>query len=62
MQESTLFARSDWLDEAWSRVDPVIQHWETHAAQDLPRYAAGTWGPPAAQELLARDGRAWHRG
>jgi glucose-6-phosphate 1-dehydrogenase len=58
----TLFARSDWLDEAWSIVDPVSNHWETHAAQDLPRYAAGTWGPPAAQALLARDGRAWHRG
>ena len=58
----TLFARSDWLYEAWSIVDPVIKHWETKAPQDLPLYAAGTWGPKAAQELLARDGRAWHIG
>jgi glucose-6-phosphate 1-dehydrogenase len=60
--DQTLFARSDWIYEAWSMVDPVITHWETQAAQDLPCYAAGTWGPTAAQELLARDGRAWHMG
>ena len=58
----TLFTRSDWIYEAWSIVAPVINHWETQAAQDLPRYAAGTWGPTEAQELLARDGRAWHIG
>jgi glucose-6-phosphate 1-dehydrogenase len=60
--DQTLFARSDWLYEAWSLVDPVINHWETPAALDLPYYAAGTWGPTAAQELLARDGRSWYRG
>jgi glucose-6-phosphate 1-dehydrogenase len=58
--DQTLFARSDWIYAAWSIVDPVIKHWETPAALDLPLYAAGMWGPTAAQELLARDGRAWH--
>ena len=28
---------------------------------DLPNYEAGTWGPEAAMELLARDGRRWRR-
>jgi glucose-6-phosphate 1-dehydrogenase len=60
--DQTLFARSDWIYEAWSIVDPVLKHWETAAVPDLPLYAAGTWGPKAAQELLARDGRAWHAG
>ena len=58
----TLFARSDWIYEAWSIVDPVLQHQETQAAPALPLYAAATWGPKEAQELLARDGRAWHAG
>ena len=58
--DQTLFARSDWIYEAWSMIDSVINHWETQAAPDLPRYAAGTWGPTEAQKLLARDGRAWH--
>ena len=60
--DQTLFARSDWIDEAWSIVDPVIQHWETPTAPDLPLYATATWGPKEAQELLVRDGRAWHAG
>jgi len=25
----------------------------------LPKYAAGTWGPKEADELLNRDGRYW---
>jgi glucose-6-phosphate 1-dehydrogenase len=58
----TLFTRSDWIYEAWAAVDPLLKYGETQAAHDLPRYAAGTWGPKAAQELLARDGRAWHMG
>ena len=60
--DQTLFARSDWIDEAWAIVDPVIQHWETQTAPNLPLYATATWGPKEAQELLVRDGRAWHAG
>src|SRR5437899_11540020 len=41
----TLFARSDWIYDAWSIVDPVIKHWEAKTAPDLPLYPAGTWGP-----------------
>ena len=41
----TLFTRSDWLYEAWAIVDPVLKYWETKAVQELPLYAAGTWGP-----------------
>jgi len=58
----TLFARSDWIYEAWSLVDPVMTYWETQGARDLPLYPAGTWGPEAAAALVARDGRAWHMG
>jgi glucose-6-phosphate 1-dehydrogenase len=60
--DQTLFTRSDWIYEAWSIVDPLLKYSETQAAQDLPLYAAGTWGPKEAEELLARDGRAWHIG
>ena len=60
--DQTLFARSDWIYDAWAIVDPVIKHWQTKAVQDLPLYAAGMSGPKAAQALLTRDGRAWHAG
>ena len=60
--DQTLFARSDWIYEAWSLVDPVMTYWEAQGARDLPFYPAGTWGPEAAEALVARDGRAWHMG
>jgi glucose-6-phosphate 1-dehydrogenase len=58
--DQTLFARSDWIYDAWAIVDPVIKHWQTTAVHEVPFYPTGTWGPPAAQALLERDGRAWH--
>jgi glucose-6-phosphate 1-dehydrogenase len=60
--DQTLFARSDWIYRAWSIVDPVNQHWEATTTPEMPVYAAGAWGPQAAQALLARDGRAWYAG
>jgi glucose-6-phosphate 1-dehydrogenase len=57
--DQTLFPRSDWIYEAWSIVDPINEQWEARPPDDLPTYAAGTWGPEAADALLGRDGRAW---
>ena len=54
-----LFTRSDWIYEAWSIVDPVINHW---ARKGKPEpYDSGTWGPSSADKMLARDGRTWRR-
>lgn len=58
--DQTLFARADWIRRAWSIVDPLVRHWEGHPPADFPNYSAGSWGPPAADELLARDGRTWN--
>ncbi len=55
----TLFARSDWIRRAWEIVDPVVAHWEAHPSGDFPNYAAGTWGPAAAERLIGDDGREW---
>jgi len=35
--------------------------WHALPARGFPNYAAGSWGPAEAQELLERDGRSWHR-
>jgi glucose-6-phosphate 1-dehydrogenase len=55
--DQTLFARSDWIYEAWSVVDAAIRYWENN--KETPLYAAGTWGPDQAEQLLAKDGRSW---
>jgi glucose-6-phosphate 1-dehydrogenase len=59
--DQTLFARADWIEEAWRIVDPLVQRWEDEPAPEFPNYEAGTWGPRAADELLARDGRVWRQ-
>ena len=59
--DGTLFARRDEVEAAWELVDPVLAAWRDAPPEDLPGYEAGTWGPEAATELLARDGRRWRR-
>jgi glucose-6-phosphate 1-dehydrogenase len=70
--DATLFARRDEVQEAWKFVDAIENAWhgetrstELGARKDgtpgLFEYAAGSWGPKEADELLARDGHAWRR-
>jgi glucose-6-phosphate 1-dehydrogenase len=58
--DSTLFNRSDTVELSWEILAPVLETWAaTRATAVFPNYAAGTWGPPEADVLLARDSRAW---
>ncbi len=59
--DASLFTRADEVEEAWSIVDPIIAAWAEMPAPDFPNYEAGTWGPEAAEDLLARTGRRWRR-
>ena len=60
--DPTLFARRDEVEEAWSFIDPIENAWAAKKnAPDLAFYPAGSWGPEAADELIARDGRTWRR-
>jgi glucose-6-phosphate 1-dehydrogenase len=58
--DATLFTRADEVEEQWALVDAMVAPWKRDRPS-FPNYAAGTWGPAAADELLARDGRAWRR-
>jgi glucose-6-phosphate 1-dehydrogenase len=55
----TLFERQDGVEAMWDVVDPLLARWDQIAPADFPNYRAGTWGPAAAEELLARAGRRW---
>jgi glucose-6-phosphate 1-dehydrogenase len=54
-----LFQREDMVESGWSIVKPVLDVWSALPPRNFPNYAAGTWGPKEADEMLARDGRAW---
>jgi len=58
--DATLFDRADSVEAAWALVDPILQAWQ-NSTSDLPNYAAGSWGPREAEELLERDGRHWRK-
>jgi glucose-6-phosphate 1-dehydrogenase len=57
--EATLFTRSDEVEAAWKVIDPLIQYWESHRPKRMPTYAAGSWGPREADELIEKDGVEW---
>jgi glucose-6-phosphate 1-dehydrogenase len=56
--DATLFDRADGVEAAWALVDPILNYFESNTPK-FPNYAAGTWGPHEADDLLERDGRHW---
>jgi glucose-6-phosphate 1-dehydrogenase len=58
--DATLFTRTDEVIEQWKLVDAMVAPW-LRDRPSFPNYAAGTWGPLSADELLHRDGRSWRR-
>jgi glucose-6-phosphate 1-dehydrogenase len=57
--DPTLFARHDFVEASWALVTPIHEMWHRSKATSIPTYEAGEWGPPEADELLAKDGRRW---
>jgi glucose-6-phosphate 1-dehydrogenase len=60
--DATLFQRADNIESGWRAVQPILDAWrEGRDCADLTWYAGGSDGPQAAEDLLARDGRAWRK-
>ncbi|MGH9466001.1 MAG: glucose-6-phosphate dehydrogenase [Terriglobales bacterium] len=59
--DSMLFARYDMVESAWALTTPLLEAWEGAPAPELPNYAAGSWGPEAAEQFIRRDQREWRR-
>ena len=57
--DASLFMRQDEIERAWEVLDPLIRHQEDAAVPPPEIYPVGSWGPRAADEFIARDGRAW---
>lgn len=57
--DATLFIRRDEVETAWGFIDSIRAGWDNQPLMENEFYAAGTWGPAAADELLAASGRAW---
>jgi len=57
--DSTLFMRSDQVEEAWDIIATIQEEWKNGTYSPIYTYAAGSWGPEAANELLSRQGHRW---
>ena len=57
--DATLFTRSDEVEAAWRLTDPLLAYWEQGKGGPPATYAAGDWGPTAADAFLAQDEHAW---
>jgi glucose-6-phosphate 1-dehydrogenase len=59
--DGTLFAERAGVEATWALMTPILEAWEKTAAAGFPNYESGSWGPEAADDLLRRDGRKWHK-
>ncbi len=59
--DATLFMRSDELEAAWEFVTPILERWQEEKPPAFPNYAAGTWGPAAADRLADGCQGGWRK-
>ena len=52
--DTTLFARADYVDEAWRIVEPMLE-----ATSPIYEYEPGTWGPREVDSIVSPPG-GWH--
>ncbi len=58
--EPSLFPQDEEVELSWRILDPIEKAWGRKGSKP-DEYAAGTWGPPSADAMMARDGRVWRR-
>jgi glucose-6-phosphate 1-dehydrogenase len=57
--DATLFMRGDQVEAAWEIVMPILECWQSNPSVNFPNYAAGSFGPEAAEALIAQGGHKW---
>jgi glucose-6-phosphate 1-dehydrogenase len=57
--EPSLFPGNEEVELSWEILDPVLDYWAKHGEPEP--YPPGSWGPPSADDILARTGRHWRR-
>lgn len=56
--DATLYTRQDMVEASWQAVQPILDVWHEKPFE-FPNYAAGSWGPKASDDMLARRGHTW---
>lgn len=59
--DAMLFKRADNIEVCWELLQPILDVWQSQAADSFPNYSASSEGPNEADELLTRDGFSWNK-
>ncbi len=59
MGDSTLFARTDFVESSWKLISPILDKWQDPDCPPLDEYPSGSWGPESSDRLLGAEGRKW---
>jgi glucose-6-phosphate 1-dehydrogenase len=58
--DQSLFKHRQEVESAWHAIMPFLDGRSAALRSSIhANYAQGSWGPESADQLLARDGRAW---
>jgi glucose-6-phosphate 1-dehydrogenase len=57
--DATLYQRADMVEASWKVIDPILEAWAAIPPPAFPNYAAGSWGPKEAEDLVLAVG-GWH--
>jgi glucose-6-phosphate 1-dehydrogenase len=58
--DHTLFPSGSFVEKSWEFIQGVLDAWQDSGRVPIHEYAAGSWGPSAAEKLIISDGRMWH--
>jgi glucose-6-phosphate 1-dehydrogenase len=59
--DPSLYTRTDAVEAAWKFVNPILDAWGADASGGPEPYAAGSWGPDAAEKLTEGTETEWRR-
>lgn len=59
--DGTLFIRGDEAETSWKLCTPILESWAAAAREGMDSYAAGSWGPPSSEALLAKNDHVWRQ-
>ncbi len=59
--DGTLFIRGDEAEASWKLYTPVLDYWRSVGREGMDAYPAGSWGPPSAEALLAKQNHCWRQ-
>jgi glucose-6-phosphate 1-dehydrogenase len=57
--DPTLYTRTDEVESAWRFITSILDAWQQPGAPPPVSYIAGSWGPEAADKLIAAAGARW---